>query len=120
MEGELYKEFEKARKDGRKVSYKWILRHAKNIYARLHPKRVIQHKGCLKTYLGFRFSSGWYRGFVRRYNISLRSGTKRAQKSPEELFPVIQNWLQFNRRLMVIIEGSVSGIPRGLEVPTIG
>ena len=58
MEGELNGQFEKARDQGRKISYKWILRHAKEIYGRLHPDRVIQHKGKKKTYLGFKFSNG--------------------------------------------------------------
>jgi hypothetical protein len=97
MESQLNTEFEKAREQGRKISYKWILRHARAIYSQLHPDRVIQRKGNKKTYLGFRFSNGWYRGFRKRYYISLRCGTKRAQKSPKELLPVIQNWLQFNR-----------------------
>ena len=58
MERELNGQFEKARDQGRKISYKWILRHAKEIYERLHPNRVIQHKGKNKTYLGFKFSNG--------------------------------------------------------------
>jgi hypothetical protein len=66
------------------------------------------------------FSSGWYNGFKRRYNISLRSGTKRAQKSPDELFPVIQNWLQYNRRLTVVRPDSLCGIPQGPDVPIVG
>jgi len=45
MEGELNGQFEKARDQGRKISYKWILRNAKEIYGRLHPNRVIQHEG---------------------------------------------------------------------------
>jgi hypothetical protein len=46
--------------------------------------------------------------------------TKRAQKAPEELYPVIQKWLQFNRRNTVILPGSDCGIERGPEVKTIG
>jgi hypothetical protein len=121
LEDELDAEFDTARKKGRKVSKKWILRHARAIYARLYPHRVVTpentHK---KVFLGFKFSTGWYNGFRKRKNISLRCGTKRAQKSPEELFPVIQNWLQFNRRLMVIRFDSICGIPRGPTVITVG
>jgi hypothetical protein len=58
MEKELNNEFEKAREEGRKISYKWILRYAKKIYGQLHPERVIHCKGHIKTYLGFKFSSG--------------------------------------------------------------
>jgi hypothetical protein len=59
MEMELNTEFEKAREQGRKISYKWILRHAKEIYGRIDPHRVIQRDGYKKAYLGFKFSSGW-------------------------------------------------------------
>jgi hypothetical protein len=115
MEAELYNEFEKARDQCRKISFKWILRYARAIYGRLHPKQVSQREGHKKTYFGFRFSSGQYNGFRGRYNISLHCGTKRAQKSLEGLLLVIQNWLQFNRRLMVVQEDSICGIPRGPE-----
>jgi hypothetical protein len=40
LESELYAEFEKAQEQGCKISYKLILRHAKNIYSRIHPDRV--------------------------------------------------------------------------------
>jgi hypothetical protein len=99
-----------------------MIRHAKNIYEQLHPDRVLQDEGGRKKiYLGFRFSSGWYNGFRGRYSISLRCLTKRAQKSPEQLKPILQNWIQFNRRMLVIREGtSIIGIPRGPDVPVIG
>jgi hypothetical protein len=121
LEKRLNDRFEKARAQGRKISYQWMIRHAKQLYEELYPSRVITHMTGKKTYLQFRFSSGWYNRFRRRYSISLRCGTKRAQKSPEELEPVLQNWIQYNRRMLVIIEGkSIVGIPRGLEVPVVG
>ena len=121
LERILNTRFERAREQGRKISYKWMIRHAKKIYEELHPTRVIVSDTRRRSYLGFRFSSGWYTGFRRRYGISLRCGTKRAQKSPEQLTPVLQSWLQYNRRMLTIIEGkSVTGIPRGPEVPVVG
>ena len=78
MERRLNAEFETARGQGRKISYKWIIRHAWNIYGEIHPERVIIQDTMKKTYLGFKFSSGWYTGFKKRFNISLRCGTKRA------------------------------------------
>jgi hypothetical protein len=80
LKDELDIEFNKARKKGRKVSKKWIIRHARAIYARLYPHRVVALEGApnKKAYLGFRFSIGWYNGFKRRKNISLRCSTKRA------------------------------------------
>ena len=41
MEEELYAKFKKVYKDGRKISFKWIIRHAKAIYARIYPHRVL-------------------------------------------------------------------------------
>ena len=121
LERILNARFEKAREQGRKISYKWMIRHAKKIYEELHPARVIVHETGKRSYLGFRFSSGWYTGFRRRYSISLRCSTKRAQKSPEQLIPILQNWLQYNRRMLTIIEGkTLTGIPRGPKVPVVG
>jgi len=80
----LNKKFEEARNQRRKISYKWVIRYAKNIYKQLHPDRVLRDRdGRKKRYLGFRFSSGWFKGFKRRFDISLRALIKRAQKSPE-------------------------------------
>jgi hypothetical protein len=44
MEIELNKLFEAARDEGRNISHKWILRHAKEIYRKLHPECAIQGK----------------------------------------------------------------------------
>jgi Tc5 transposase-like DNA-binding protein len=120
MEIQLNQRFEDARVQGRKISLKWILRHARDIYGKIHPERVIQHPEGKKTYLGFRFSPGWYRGFRQRYNISLRYGTKRAQKTPNELLPVVQSWLQYNCRMTVIMEGSDCGKQRNSSIPVVG
>jgi hypothetical protein len=121
LEHILNDRFEKARAQGQKISYKWMIRHAKKIYEELYPTRVITYTTGKKTYLEFQFSSGWYNGFRRRYNISLRCSTKRAQKSPKELEPVLCNWIQYNRRMLAIIEGeSIIGIPRGPEVLVVG
>jgi hypothetical protein len=57
MEKELNNKFEKAKEEGRKISYKWILCYTKKIYRQLYPKRVIHYKGYIKTYIGFKFSS---------------------------------------------------------------
>jgi Tc5 transposase DNA-binding domain len=120
MERELNKRFIEARSQGRKVTQKWVLRHARDIYGKLHPDRVVQRENGRNHCLGFRFSDGWFNGFKKRWHISLRSGTKRAQKTPEELLPVIQSWLQFNRRMTVILKGSDCGIPRDPSVPLVG
>jgi hypothetical protein len=99
---------------------RWILRHAGEIYSQIHPERVTILETGKKEYLGFRWSPDWYRGFKRRYGISIHCGTKRAQQAPEDLRPVIQSWLQFNRRNSIIKKDSDCGIPRGCNVPVVG
>lgn len=98
-----------------------MIRHAKQIYGELYPARVVIHESGKKIYLNFRFLAGWYNGFCRRYSISLRCSTKRAQKSPEQLEPVLQNQIQYNQRILTIIEGkSTVGILRGPDIPVVG
>ena len=89
MEQELNQRFEAAWEQGRKVTFKWILRHSRDIYSNLHLHCVIIGEDVKKKYLGFRFSPAWFRGFRKRYCISLRCGTKRAQKALDEPLPVI-------------------------------
>ena len=120
LEVKLYQEFMEARELGRKIDDKWLLRHAKAIFRTMYPHRVLRtDKGAYK-YLDFRFSDGWFAAFKRRFNISLRAGTKRAQKSPDELAPTIVNFLQFNRRNTAVLEGSDCGIDRGPDVKVVG
>src|SRR5271154_3826260 len=63
LERLLNDRFEKARDQGRKISYKWMLHHTKRLYEELYPQRVIVHKTGKWSYLGFQFSTGWYNGF---------------------------------------------------------
>lgn len=58
LERILNTRFERAREQGRKISYKWMIRHAKKIYEELYPTRVIVSDTGRRSYLGFRFSSG--------------------------------------------------------------
>jgi hypothetical protein len=57
--------FEKAKDQGRKILYKWMIRYAKRIYEELYPDRIIVHKTSKRSYFGFWFSAGWYNGFRR-------------------------------------------------------
>jgi hypothetical protein len=94
MEHQLNDEFEEARAAGRQITHRWLTRHAKAIYRELYPHRAIQDSETGRwQHLGFKFSNAWFQGFCRRFHISLRNRTKRAQKSPQDLAPVIQKWL---------------------------
>jgi hypothetical protein len=120
MEIELNQRFEQVRAQGKKVTAKWLLRHARDIYGKLHPDRVVRPEHGRAYYLGFKFSEGWMNAFKKRYYISFRAGTKQAQKSPEDLLPVIQKWLQFNRRMTIVQPGSNCGISQDPSIPTVG
>jgi hypothetical protein len=120
MEVRLNNEFEEVRGVGMRVDNKWLCRHAKLHYGDIHPERVWVDAEGRRWYNGFLFSAGWMRRFINRWGISWRASTKRAQKSPAELRPTVEKWLQYNRRMTVVQEGSICGKPRGAGVPTVG
>lgn len=113
----LYTLFKEARLHSRMITHRQFLRHAKSLYHELYPSRCIRNiKSGRWTYLKMKQSNTWFQGFRRRFNISLRYKTKRAQKSPEELRTTIQKQLQFNRRNTVILPDSDCGLIRVPEV----
>jgi len=85
----LYKEFIKRREEGRMVRRGWFRRTARRLFNEQYPHVL----GSL-----FCFSVGWFTGFLRRFYISLRFTTNKAQKLPQDYVALIQAWLQFNRR----------------------
>jgi hypothetical protein len=119
MELELMRLFTLARQAGRSVGARWFRSNARQIYSKLYPERILRKENTLRVeYLGFKFSASWFRGFRRRFGISLRAKTKQAQKVPEAFREKIQSWLQFNRRQTVIEEFSDQGLP--CKVPCVG
>ena len=72
----------------------------------------------------FKFSNGWFQGFVKRWRYSWRCQTKKAQFKPEELQLYVNNWLCFFRRmclrveLLAIVE-DVPGVPGLLRLPSV-
>jgi len=89
MEKDLYRKFAKRREEGGIVRLAWFRLASKlvfkEIYSELDPQQ-------------FRFSSGWFVGFLARWGISLRALTNKAQQVPENYRSLIVSWLQFNRR----------------------
>lgn len=79
LEDRLMKMFVEARKIDRKITNRWFVRHAKEIYGQLHPHRVIKRPGQISEYTGFRFSRGWFQGFKKRRNICVRNPTRISQ-----------------------------------------
>ena len=121
MEVELMRVFTEARHAGRGVGARWFHANARQIYSKLYPERVIKNIGSNRLeYLGFKFSTSWFQGFRKRWDITWRSKTKQAQKVPEAFREKIQAWLQFNRRQTIILEDSFCGLPKGEDVPLVG
>jgi hypothetical protein len=118
LERRLKDELNDTRATGKQVTAKWIVRHARALYRELFPQCCLKDVNNPQNwiYLQMRFSQGWLQGFCRRHRITLRVQTKRAQKSPEQLRPTVQKWLQFNRRNTVDLPGSDCGKERAPEV----
>ena len=121
MEVLLNKEFIQARAKGQMIGSRWFLMHAKALYRIIHPSRITQDTVTGRfTYARFRFSSCWFNGFKKRFDIRVRRKTKQAQKPPEFFRERIVAWLQFNRRMTIILPGSDCGIPRSIDIPCVG
>ena len=89
LEDVLYKEFMERRKTGRTVRQGWFRIQSRYQFRVIYPDVNLEI---------FRFSKGWFRGFLKRYRMSLRSITKIAQKVLEDYELLVVNWLRFNRR----------------------
>jgi len=89
LENRLYDDFVKRREGGRTVRQGWFRIQSQFVFREIYPT---------VDPVTFRFSNGWFSGFLSRHKVSLRSITKRAQKLPADYEILILNWLRFNRR----------------------
>ncbi|TGO08720.1 hypothetical protein BPAE_1222g00010 [Botrytis paeoniae] len=124
MEERLYEKFCFFRTVGKRITHRWFTRHAKEIYRKLYPSKVLRSEESPSRwiYLDFKFSNCWFTAFLRRHRISLRCRTKRAQKAPGELREVIQKWCQFTRRNTIRHSDSIAGSSKNesIQNPRIG
>ena len=79
LEELLYKVIEEKRKIDRTINLRWFMRTARRIYKELYPGRVSRKGNSQWIYAGLKFSNGWFQAFRRRYSVSVRAPTKRAQ-----------------------------------------
>jgi len=89
LETRLYQEFLERREAGRSVRQGWFRIESQFQFRQIYPQ---------VNPAVFRFSNGWFRGFLDRHKISLRCITNKAQKLPRDYEILIINWLRFNRR----------------------
>jgi len=89
LEDVLYSQFIERREAGRTVRQGWFRIQSQFLFRETYPNASPEL---------FRFSNGWFRGFLGRHRISLRTITKKAQKIPSGYKILVVNWLRFNRR----------------------
>jgi len=88
LEVELFEDFKRQREAGRTVRQGWFRIQAQFRFREIYPD---------VDPIIFRFSNGWFQGFLAQHKISLRTITKKAQKVPQDYRALILNWLRFNR-----------------------
>lgn len=88
LELHLFTLFLESRGKGQGIHQAWFKIHGYDIFKRLY----LQSNPAV-----FRFSNGWFQGFLNRYRIGIRCITKKTQKLPSDYQDLIVNWLRFNR-----------------------
>lgn len=91
LESRLYQLFLGRRERRQAVCAGWFRIHALEVFRELFPG--VSYHTC---YTVFRFSNGWFWGFIGRHRISLRFIT---EKAPEDYRKLMINWLRSNRRI---------------------
>jgi len=89
LEWALYEEFYQRRAIGRPVRRRWFRRVSRELFEKLYQGKDTQL---------FKFSNGWFRGFLQAHHISLRFITNSASKLPADFSNTILDWMKFNRR----------------------
>lgn len=89
LELSLYTDFCHQRIAGRIVRRDWFRQRSRQLFVTIYPFRDLEV---------FRFSNGWFCGFLSRQNISLRFSTNKAQKPPAEYVKPVIGFIQFVQR----------------------
>ncbi|RPB04382.1 hypothetical protein L873DRAFT_1758859 [Choiromyces venosus 120613-1] len=108
MERPLHDGFIEQRKAGKFVRRGWFRSTSKALMS-VHYLGVI-----------FRFSNGWFSGFLSWYNISLRMTTNKASKVPADSYSAILSWAHFNRRNSQLRQPGGGGNELGDEMAEVG
>jgi hypothetical protein len=96
LERNLYELFVQKRTEGKCIRRVWFRLASKYLFTQIYPELDKQQ---------FKFSEGWFSGFLSRWEISLRATTNKAQEIPENLRHIIINWFQFNCRNSQLRDG---------------
>lgn len=90
LESRLYQLFLGCRERRQAVCAGWFRTHALEVFHELFPGASYH-----TSHTVFRFSNGWFWGFIGRHRISLRCIT---EKAPDDYRKLVINWLRSNRR----------------------
>lgn len=104
MEKELFEKFRERRALGRPVRRSWFRRASYELFQKNYPARDPDE---------FRFSNGWFRGYLGWHQISLRAVTNKASQLPRDFGESILSWLRFNRRNSQYRPGEERGLEQG-------
>lgn len=103
MEKIVYDRFLDQRNKGQIVRRGWFRYTSTDVFHECYPEQVEK----------FRFSYGWFTGFLTRHRITIRFTTNRAQKIPQDYLTPIINFFRFNRRNLQLRDGDT--IPLTVE-----
>jgi len=109
MERVLYDQFRHRRAEGKVVWRSWFRYNAKKIYSETYTTTNVSE---------FRFSNGWFRGFLSWHKITLRAITNKASQLPSDYIDTIISWMRFNRRNSQ--QQNENGIPESDEEAEVG
>ena len=117
MKTRLIEMFVETKKIEKKMTNRWFMRHAKNIYEQLHFHRIIKRFEKIIEYTDFKFFFDWFQNFKKREKICVRIFTKMSQAIRSFFYWIflinrtlilhqisknfcdrIVSWLQFNCR----------------------
>ena len=88
LEWPLYEELHQRRAIGRPVRRGWFRRVSRELFEKLYQGKDTQL---------FRFSNGWFRGFLQAHQISQQFRINSASKLPADFSNAILYWMKFNR-----------------------
>ncbi len=83
LETQLHEHFLLRRGENQAVTRAWFRRTSKQLFKQFYPLQD-----------SFKFSNGWFAGFLLRHNLSRRRITHQAQKLPEEVLPFVNSFLR--------------------------
>jgi hypothetical protein len=89
MERALYERFRQRRGEGKIIRRSWFRRVSKELFTECYPDQAPNL---------FRFSNGWFQGFLSWHQITLRCVTNKASQLPSDYTNAIINWMRYNRR----------------------